>query len=111
VLIGDLLFNQEFIIWVVGPFVVSLAVLVAGLFVRSDMPTAGSALLVIGVGGFFSPQVGSHFCCSWTPFWVIHSAPSREGGLVRPSARALRGAEGRGRGEPEACQGAGGPNG
>jgi hypothetical protein len=50
--IADLLFNQEFIIWVIGPFVVSLAVLITGLFVRSDMPTAGWALVVIRVGGF-----------------------------------------------------------
>jgi hypothetical protein len=52
VLIADFVFNQEFILWVIGPFVVSLAVLIAGLFLRSDMPKAGPALIVIGIGGF-----------------------------------------------------------
>jgi hypothetical protein len=49
--VADILFNPDFIIWGIGPPVASLAVLIAGLLVRSHTPKAGSALLVVGVGG------------------------------------------------------------
>jgi hypothetical protein len=49
--LADILFNQDFIIWGIGPPVASLAVLIAGLLVRRHTPKAGSALLVLGIGG------------------------------------------------------------
>lgn len=51
VAIGEIRFNQEFVIWVIGPAVLSLAVLIAGLFVQRHSCRAGSALLVLGIGG------------------------------------------------------------
>jgi hypothetical protein len=59
VLIADVLFNQDFIIVGIGPPVASLAVLIAGLLVRSHTPKAGSALLVIGIGGLVLSALGS----------------------------------------------------
>jgi hypothetical protein len=49
--IADILLNQDFIIWGIGPPVASLAVLIGGLLVRRHTPKTGSALLVVGVGG------------------------------------------------------------
>ena len=51
VAIGEIRLNQEFVIWVIGPAVLSLAVLIAGRFVRRHSRRAGSALLVLGIGG------------------------------------------------------------
>jgi hypothetical protein len=48
--VADILFNQDFIIWMIGPPVASLAVLVVGLLVRTHSPKVGSALLVFGIG-------------------------------------------------------------
>jgi hypothetical protein len=47
---ADIVLNQDFVIWVIGPPVASLAVLVAGLLVRTHSPKVGSALLVFGIG-------------------------------------------------------------
>ena len=63
--VADILFNQDFVIWVIGPPVASLAVLIAGLLVRSHTPKAGSALLVIGIGGLFLSAAWIAF-----GFWV-----------------------------------------
>jgi hypothetical protein len=49
--IADIAFNQDFVIWIIGPPVLSLAVLVAGLFARRHSCQGGDALLVLGIGG------------------------------------------------------------
>jgi hypothetical protein len=50
-IVGDIRLNQEFVIWGIGPAVLSLVVLIAGLIARRHSRQAGSALLVLGIGG------------------------------------------------------------
>ena len=49
--VADILLNQDFLIWGVGPPVASLVVLIAGLLMRRRSAKAGSALLAVGVAG------------------------------------------------------------
>jgi hypothetical protein len=49
--IADILFNQDFVIWCLGPAVASLALLLAGLLVRRRSPRTGLPLVVVGAGG------------------------------------------------------------
>jgi hypothetical protein len=65
--VADILFNQDFIVWGIGPPVASLAVLAAGLLVRSYTPKAGSALLLVGV-------VGLVLSVAWIAFAVYVDA-------------------------------------
>jgi hypothetical protein len=44
--------NRDTVLWLGGPLVLSLSVLVAGLLVRGCSRQAGAALPVIGIGGF-----------------------------------------------------------
>jgi hypothetical protein len=43
--------NRETLLWLGGPLVLSLGVLIAGLLVRRHSRQAGAALLVLGIGG------------------------------------------------------------
>jgi hypothetical protein len=43
--------NRDTVLWLGGPLVLSLGVLIAGLLVRSHSRQAGAALLVLGIGG------------------------------------------------------------
>jgi hypothetical protein len=51
VLIADILFNQDFLIWGIGPPVASLIVLIAGVLVRRNSPRAGLAMVLVGLAG------------------------------------------------------------
>ncbi|HSK14568.1 MAG TPA: hypothetical protein VK915_00210 [Gaiellaceae bacterium] len=43
--------NPNTVLWLGGPVVLSLGVLIAGLLVRRHSRQAGAALLVLGIGG------------------------------------------------------------
>lgn len=43
--------NPDTVLWLGGPVVLSLGVLIAGLLTRRRLPQLGSALLVLGIGG------------------------------------------------------------
>jgi TRAP-type uncharacterized transport system fused permease subunit len=43
--------NRETVLWLGGPLMLSLSVLIAGLLVRGYSRQAGAALLVLGIGG------------------------------------------------------------
>jgi hypothetical protein len=43
--------NRETLLWLGGPLVLSLGVLIAGLLVQMHSRQAGAALLVLGIGG------------------------------------------------------------
>jgi hypothetical protein len=43
--------NRDTALWLGGPLVLSLGVLIAGLLVRRRSRQAGAALLVVGIGG------------------------------------------------------------
>jgi hypothetical protein len=43
--------NPDTIVWLGGPVVLSLLVLIAGVLIRRHSPQAGDALLVLGIGG------------------------------------------------------------
>jgi hypothetical protein len=49
--IAEITFNQDAVVWLGGPPLASLAVLIAGLFVRRHSPGKGFVLLVAGVAG------------------------------------------------------------
>jgi hypothetical protein len=50
-LLADITFNEDFVIWVIGPPVLSILVVSAGLFVRRQSPPSGRALVFVGVAG------------------------------------------------------------
>jgi hypothetical protein len=52
VLIADILVNQDFLIWGIGPPVASLSILIAGLLARRYSPRAGRVMLLVGLAGF-----------------------------------------------------------
>jgi hypothetical protein len=47
----EITFSRDAVLWLGGPFVLSLAVLITGLLVRTHSPRVGVPLIVIGVGG------------------------------------------------------------
>jgi hypothetical protein len=49
--LAEITFNRDAVLWLGGPFVLSLAVLITGLLVRTHSPRAGVPLIVVGVGG------------------------------------------------------------
>ena len=50
-LIAEITFNEEAVFWLGGPLLASLAVLIAGLFVRRQSARTGLVLILVGVGG------------------------------------------------------------
>lgn len=52
--IAEITFNQDAVTWLGGPPLASLAVLIAGLFVRRHSPGTGLVLVVVGVIGLFT---------------------------------------------------------
>lgn len=50
-LIAEITFNQDAVVWLGGPPLASLAVLIPGLFVRRHSPRAGLVLVAVGVAG------------------------------------------------------------
>lgn len=51
-LIADILLNQDFLIWGIGPPVASLSIVIAGLLARRYSPRAGRVILLVGLVGF-----------------------------------------------------------
>lgn len=49
--IAEITLNQDAVVWLGGPPLASIAVLVAGLLVRRNSPGTGRVLLVVGVFG------------------------------------------------------------
>jgi hypothetical protein len=49
--IAEITLNKDAVVWLGGPPLVSIAVLIAGLLVRRHSPGMGWALLVVGVVG------------------------------------------------------------
>jgi hypothetical protein len=49
--LAEITLSRHAVLWLGGPFVLSLAVLFAGLLVRTRSPRVGLPLVVIGVGG------------------------------------------------------------
>lgn len=49
--IAEITFNQNTVIWLGGPPVASLIILIAGLLVRRHSPGTGFALAAIGMAG------------------------------------------------------------
>jgi hypothetical protein len=48
---ADVLLNQDFLIWGIGPPAASVGVLVAGLLARRSSPSVGRLMLLVGVIG------------------------------------------------------------
>jgi hypothetical protein len=49
--LAEITLDLDTVLWLGGPLLLSLAVLIAGLLVRRHSRQAGAALLVLGIGG------------------------------------------------------------
>jgi hypothetical protein len=49
--IAEITLNQDAVLWLGGPPLASIAVLIAGLLVRRHSPGSGWVLLVLGISG------------------------------------------------------------
>jgi hypothetical protein len=77
--LAEITLSRHAVLWLGGPFVLSLAVLFAGLLVRTRSPRVGLPLVVIGVGG---PILSA----GWVAFafWVdaVLATPDHDGTLA-----------------------------
>jgi hypothetical protein len=91
---ADVLLNQDFLIWGIGPPAASLGVLVAGLLARRSSPSVGRLMLLVGVIGLACRLPGSPSPSTKTRCWVTRDAiagkRSRDGSLAPTENRRNR---------------------